>query len=50
MLDKKVVKHDFPKGSHVMLEFCVKHMPMDATQVIQYSTLYQVPTIAAASQ
>lgn len=42
-MDKKILKHDFPKGSdHIELYFKIRFYPMDVTQVLQYVTLYQV--------
>lgn len=39
--EKKILKHLFPRGDHLDLEFCVQFYPMDVTQVMQYVTLYQ---------
>lgn len=43
-LDKKILKHDFPKmkGDHLTIRFRIRYYPMDVTQVLQYVTLYQV--------
>eukprot|EP00042_Codosiga_hollandica_P046244 m.484138 g.484138 ORF g.484138 m.484138 type:complete len:798 (-) comp57197_c1_seq9:252-2645(-) len=40
--DEKVLKHEFPKGDHIELQFCIRFFPLDVTSVIQYATLYQV--------
>jgi hypothetical protein len=41
-LDKKLLKHDFPKkADHIEIELRVRFFPIDATQVLQYVTLYQ---------
>lgn len=37
----QVMKHDFPKGEHIELEFMIRFHPIDVTQVMQYVTLYQ---------
>eukprot|EP00048_Salpingoeca_helianthica_P015518 m.227187 g.227187 ORF g.227187 m.227187 type:complete len:806 (-) comp17143_c0_seq1:162-2579(-) len=39
--EKKILKHLFPRGDHINLEFSVQFYPMDVTQVMQYVTLYQ---------
>eukprot|EP00051_Salpingoeca_urceolata_P001249 m.39564 g.39564 ORF g.39564 m.39564 type:complete len:1241 (+) comp11285_c0_seq1:36-3758(+) len=40
-LEKKILKHEFPKSDHLELEFRIRFYPMDVTQVLQYVTLYQ---------
>eukprot|EP00055_Hartaetosiga_balthica_P006035 m.18532 g.18532 ORF g.18532 m.18532 type:complete len:811 (-) comp4975_c1_seq1:916-3348(-) len=49
-LEKKVLKQDIPRRSDfIELHFAVQFFPIDVTQVLQYSTLYQTFLSARAS-